>query len=147
VASAPVSSAGKGSVIWRVDPSTNEVVATVDMADVVALVLDAGTLWIARGYGGQIGAVRLDAATNAVVATVSIDSVGTSQTQIIGVGGGAVWLAGLVQGTVSRIDPATNAVVATIDLRPDESTASVATYLGPNSLAAGEEGVWTGIFG
>jgi virginiamycin B lyase len=148
VASAPVTSAGKaGSVIWRVDPSTNEIVATVKMTDVVALALDAGTLWIARGYSGPVAAVRLDTATNAVVATVSIGSVGASQTQIIGVGDGAVWLGALGQGTVSRIDPATNTVVATIDLRPGESADTVATFLGPNSLAAGEEGVWTGIFG
>jgi hypothetical protein len=58
-----------------------------------------------------------------------------------------VWLGALGQGTVSRIDPATNTVVATIDLRRGEPADTVATYLGPNSLAAGEEGVWTGIFG
>jgi serine/threonine-protein kinase len=148
-ASAPVSAGGAepgSGAVWRIDPATNEIVATTDLTDVVALALGEGAVWIARGYSGAVGAVRLDPATNAVVATVEAGSVGTSHTQIISVGAGAVWLAGQIQGTVLRIDPATNTAAATIDLR-EEASPGVATNVGPYAISAGEEGVWTGIFG
>jgi streptogramin lyase len=146
VASAPVPVARTSPVVWRIDTATNEIVATINMADVVALAHGTGAVWIARGYSGAVGAVRLDPATNAVVATVDAGSVGTSHTQIISVGAGAVWLAGQIQGTVLRIDPATNAVAATIDLRSGESP-GIPTFTGPYAIAAGSEGVWVGIFG
>ena len=100
------------------------------MADLVSLALDAGAVWIARGYSDEVSAVRLDAATNSIVATVDIGAIGAPYAPIIAVGAGSVWLASLSQGTVSRIDSVANTVVATIDLRSAESP-GIATFTGP----------------
>jgi len=61
----------------------------------------------------------------------------------LAVGADAIWVAGGIDGTVSRIDPESNDVVATLDLRARDPF--VATTV--NGVAAGTGGVWAALAG
>jgi YVTN family beta-propeller protein len=112
--------------IWRIDPVTESVVATVRVPFVPGQ-LAAGEhgVWVTSLLGDSIA--RIDPATNRVVATIEVGRGPTGVT----VGGGSVWAASSVDGTVSRIDPKTNEVVATI-----------AVPGSPSAIGAGLGGIW-----
>jgi len=73
--------------------------------------------------------VRLDLATNEVVATIPV---GRSP-EHVAVSEDAVWVANNEDGTVSKIDPGTNAVVETV---------GVGGFPGGVAAAAGSESIW-----
>jgi len=89
-------------------------------------VADAGSsVWVTSATGSKV--VRIDPATNQVVATVAV---GTAPAGVVS-SGTAIWVANSGSDTVSRIDPATNAVAATIPVGD-----------GPNQLAWDGTYVW-----
>lgn len=101
--------------IERIDPETNEVVATILVpgrrCNGAVAAFDA--VWACSGEG----LVRIDPATNEVVSVIPFP-VTDAQTRLAA-GAGSVWAlagTGSVPDSVVRIDPATNTVSATIPL-------------------------------
>jgi DNA-binding beta-propeller fold protein YncE len=90
----------------RIDPARNRVVARWKLPGAVGAVGAAGSVWA----GGTNGVIRVDAATNKLLATIPVDG-GAGWTAA---SGDAVWVTSL-QGLV-RIDPQTNEVVATVPI-------------------------------
>ncbi len=97
------------TAVYRIDPATNKVAATIELDGLSRGIAADGTdVWLADFGHGKVW--RIDAATNKIAATVKVGEAPTA----IAAGFGAVWVANSTQGTVSRIDPAANAVTATI---------------------------------
>jgi YVTN family beta-propeller protein len=76
--------------------------------DLQALVMAAGSLWVASVSDGMVA--RVDPAGPTVLTTITVDR------SPVGVAfdGRAVWVANRDSGTITRIDPVTNRVVGTI---------------------------------
>jgi YVTN family beta-propeller protein len=92
--------------VERIDPTHNKVVKRYPLATATGIVGAFNSVWAA----GQDGVIRIDPATDRVVATISIE-------------GGAGWTAASDNAVwvttttgIARIDPATNTVAATIPL-------------------------------
>lgn len=101
--------AGAGSVwvpsdaegkVSRIDPATNEVIATVDVV--------GGTFFLAFGMdalwavsSGEHTLQKVDPATNTVVGSVQLGT----QPGFLTAGEGAVWIQEQGDGTVARVDP------------------------------------------
>ncbi len=89
--------------ISRIDPATNEVVATIDVVP--------GTFFLAFGFDA-LWAVssdeqklqRIDPATNEVISSVDLGN----QPGFLAAGEGGVWVQEQGDGTVARVDPETN---------------------------------------
>jgi YVTN family beta-propeller protein len=120
--------------IMRIDPATNEVVATIPVSaggdgpwDVVA---GEGGVWVTVGKQAHPSQVlRIDPATNEVDAHIDVDDAG-----VLATGLGAVWVGQFSQGDrgqLLRIDPTTNRVAATIPVGPE-----------PQDVAVGGGAVW-----
>jgi YVTN family beta-propeller protein len=115
-----------GRTLWRVDPATHRLAATIDLgfapADVAA---GAESVWVVDERGGAV--VRVDPTLARVVARIRV---GRSP-RAVAFGSGAVWVANEADGTVSRIDPARN-----------EVTRAIPVGAHPLDLAAGLSAVW-----
>jgi YVTN family beta-propeller protein len=101
----------KKSTLKRIDPATNQVVATVLLPEgcyTPAFGFDA--VWVTCTKQNEL--VRVDPAKNMIVARIKIGP----EPRFLTVGEGAVWTLNQGDGTVSRIDPATNKLVATIEV-------------------------------
>jgi YVTN family beta-propeller protein len=120
--------------ITRINPATNQVVATIPVStggdgpwDVVA---GEGGVWVIVGKQAHPSRVlRIDPATNKVEAHIDVHDV-----SVLATGLGAVWVGQFSQGDrghLLRIDPATNRVVATIPVGPE-----------PQDIAVGGGAVW-----
>lgn len=136
VGRAPLAIAPSAEGIWvsnsldgtvsRIDPLTNQVVATIPVGDSpLGIVAGFGSVWVANVGDGKVA--RIDPLSNQVIATVQ-----TQQGAIgLAVGAGSIWVTycgcGQTNGVVSRIDPATNSVVATV---PVGIEAGLATFGG-----------------
>jgi YVTN family beta-propeller protein len=117
---------GKAEVV-RVDPETNEPVATIQVGnDPNAIATGDGAVWVADGEDNT--ATRIDSTgANAVTAVVPVGRAPAA----IAVGANGVWVANTGEDTISRIDPDTAAVVARIDVGQR-----------PTGVAVGAGGVW-----
>jgi YVTN family beta-propeller protein len=115
-----------GQTLWRVNPRTGRLVATIRLdfapADVAA---GAGGVWLADGRAGTV--VRVDPGSNRVTARIRTGRGPRS----VAVGSDQVWVANRGDGTVARIDPRRNAVLRTI-----------AVGARPIDLAVGLGAVW-----
>jgi YVTN family beta-propeller protein len=113
--------------VVRVDPETNEVVATVQVGNSPsAIATGDGAVWVADA--GQNTATRIDSTgANAVTAVVPVGRAPGA----IAVGANAVWVANTGDDTISRIDPDAATVVARIDVGRR-----------PTGVAVGAGGVW-----
>jgi YVTN family beta-propeller protein len=95
--------------LWRLDPRTARVVATIVLPIAPRRVaFGEGAVWVT----GQIENVvlRVDPRDGRVVAQIPVGRGGSG----IAAADGSVWVANEFDGTVSRIDPRTNRVVVTI---------------------------------
>jgi YVTN family beta-propeller protein len=99
--------------VYRIDPQTNAVVATVKIPGVAACGIAATetAVWVGRCKFGDTGLVRIDPATNAIAATIA-----GPQACGVAVDDDAVWVSDVRNNSIWRIDPASNAVVAKIAL-------------------------------
>jgi streptogramin lyase len=142
--------------VTRVDPDTNEIVATIRVGDATVdpfkgpgrLAYGHGTLWVLDGASSCSCVHRIDPATNRIDTTIPL---GTSPTQGraaplgIVVRPEAVWIAlrhgneDALDGAVVRVDPITNKVVAVI------GAGSNPEFGGPTRLATASGSVWTGV--
>ena len=95
--------------VYRIDPSTNTLVATLKVAGGPRqLTAGPGILWVqASGDGGQIH--RIDPVTNEVVATIATET-GLDDFASAATGGGYLW-ASYHEGFLLQVDPASNAIV------------------------------------
>jgi virginiamycin B lyase len=106
--------------VFRMNPATNEVVATVPVPKPCSgLMIAAGTLWSPSCEENVI--YRIDVATNKVVAKVPVGPANTEGG--IAFGAGSAWMPSDPKGVVSRIDPATNKIIAEIKVAPGSFTA------------------------
>jgi streptogramin lyase len=99
-----------GGTLWRVDPATNTVVASIPVPNPFATGVEVGhgSVWVpARD---QKVVYRIDPATNTVGATIELPSAIGG----LAVGPDAIWTSGWGDGKVYRIDPATNEVTGSI---------------------------------
>ncbi len=147
--------------VWRIDPKTNTVVASIRGAGGGSLAVGEDAVWT-PGVTLTPDVTRIDPSTNSVTATIPFPGVlsdvavgegavwalggflwrlnpetaALEATVLVGgdavaVGPGSVWITDRLGGTISRVDPRTNRVVATI--RVGNS---------PNGIAVGEGYVW-----
>lgn len=98
--------------LWQIDPSSDRVVARIDVGGteaVPAMAAGEGSLWLLANNGAVL---RLNPSSDQVIARIPLASSGN----FLAVGQGAVWVCGPGnaprQGALYRIDPSTNRVVA-----------------------------------
>jgi virginiamycin B lyase len=91
---------GSSAVVERIDPTTNQIVATISVPDVVPFdfAADDHGVWL---YGPDIGLYRIDPQTNHVMGTMAMKGAAG-----IALGAGSLWLANGSDGTLLRIKPA-----------------------------------------
>ena len=105
-----VTNHASGSVS-RIDPVTNEVVATIVVGPGPAgVAAGEGAVWVA--ILGDRSLARVDPATNRVDRRISVGLAVSWQPEFVAVGEGSVWVT-TRQGFVARIDPTSNRQVAT----------------------------------
>src|SRR4029079_2905015 len=93
--------------IWRLDPRTGRIEATIDLpAAPRTVAAGQGALWITAPIDDLV--LRVAPATNRVTDRIPVGA-GASG---VAVGEGSVWATSFIAGTVSRIDPRTRKVVA-----------------------------------
>lgn len=171
----PLMNDGTEPAVHRIDPATNEVVASIPLPG--RLCQGIGVSPEAVWACGPDGLVRIDPATNEVVAEIPLAA--ALVVSRIAYGAGSVWAfatSAVAPDTVVRIDPATNGVVATIPLgraaltmafgfdalwvtapaddlllRIDPATNSVLEWAsdveGAGVLAIGEDALWVSLLG
>ena len=123
----PIASS-RGARMWRVDPETSSIVATIDLDEIIVdIAAGEGAVWLLTLEDDLVS--RLDPATNEVAAAFRMGRI----PEAIAVGEGAVWVASARDGTVTRFDPKT-ADVKTIEVGGT-----------PTDLAAGAGGVWVAV--
>ncbi|HSO95204.1 MAG TPA: hypothetical protein VLV81_04115 [Acidimicrobiia bacterium] len=102
----------RANALLRIEPTTNRVVATIDLGVEPGAIAVTGTdVWVANPAGTV---VRIDASTNSVRTAIWVGSV----TFGIAADPATLWVSGRTfddrQAVIWRIDPNTNAVAATI---------------------------------
>jgi YVTN family beta-propeller protein len=111
--------------VWRFDPSTGELVATIRLPFAPKdLAVGDGAVWVTSQLDDTVS--RIDPGTNEVTDTIPVGAGAAG----IAAGAGAVWVANALEGTVSRIDPRTLRV----------ETIDVDGY--PDDIAVGADAVW-----
>jgi protein kinase-like protein len=112
--------------LWRLDPRTGEILATIDLGfPPTSAAYANGMLWITDGLHDRV--VPVDAATGRVGRGVQVGANPTG----IAAGAGSLWVVNTVGGTLSRIDPVRRRVVDTIGVGA-----------GPRGVALGGGQVW-----
>jgi DNA-binding beta-propeller fold protein YncE len=127
-------------VLERIDPTTNTVVASVELPDrsISAITADDAAVWMVTiGDDGGI-LVRIDPATNEITAEIPLGPEVAGYEDEVVLGSGAVWVLGVrwfeeedaeYGSDLIRIDPATNTVAARIPV-------------GAFHMVMGEDDVW-----
>ena len=95
--------------ITRWDSKTGKQVASVPVASPFSPLFADGSIWAGEASSGSV--VRIDPATNKVVATIATGSAG--DTGVVA-GDGSIWVGNSTTGDFARIDPKSNKIVGTI---------------------------------
>ena len=100
-----------GGTLWRIDPATNKVVASVSVPNPFATGVEVGhgAVWVPARENKVV--YRIDPKTSKVVATIQLPS----EIGGLGVGPDAIWTSGFGDGKVYKIDPATNEIAGSLD--------------------------------
>jgi virginiamycin B lyase len=103
--------------LQRIDPSTNRVVATLDLAAEACsgLEIGFGSIWVPL-CTEKPSLARIDLRTNKLVATLAVGP-GAPEGGIAA-SKDSIWLVTDDRGTLSRIDPSTNSVSQSIKIPP-----------------------------
>jgi glutamine cyclotransferase len=130
--------AGLGGDVFRIDPATNAVTATVQGAPGQEfphwIAAGGGALWISNFTDATVW--RVDAATGTHTATIHV----SPAPEGIAVTADGVWVAthhGDPTGSLTRIDPATNGVSARV------AAGLTQDCCGPQGVAATDSTVWS----
>ena len=112
--------------LWRVDPATQRVIATVALPFAPRdVAVGSGGVWLVDRRADSV--IRVDPRTNRIVATIRVGR-GPSA---VAIGERVVWVSNELDGTVSRIEPNRNVVDRTISVGS-----------APIDLAAGLGALW-----
>jgi YVTN family beta-propeller protein len=115
-----------GRTVWRIDPSSGRVAATIRLRFVPGkIAAGEGAVWVTAMLDDTVW--RIDPTTNRVTVPIRVGR----GIDGIAAGEGAVWVASSFDNTVSRIDPRTNTVVARIPVKS-----------APGQISTGAGGVW-----
>lgn len=120
------------SVVYRVDPLTLKVVATVPNQLAKGVLITDDGLWLANTHAGTV--TRIDPRTNEVSGTVSVGPTGVSGPNWLADGQGSIWVDVPNNGTIARIDP------VTLDLQAAIRAPLKFTPCG--GMAVGADAVW-----
>ncbi len=140
---APPLAAGNGAVwvgngekfISRIDPVTDQVVATVTVGEhVQRLTAGDGDVWVIRWNDRFVS--RIDATSNRVIAKIRVKK----QPVDIAWGDGSVWV--LHESGISRIDPVKNAVIRDLHLWDRVPTLYFRPHLQVTRLIAEKGNLW-----
>jgi YVTN family beta-propeller protein len=102
-------------MLYRIDPATSKVVATIPVGLAPKGVLATGSaVWVADTHDGKV--LRVDPATNKVVATITVGPTGNSGPNWLGSGFGSIWTSVPNAASIVRIDPISKKVEATIKI-------------------------------
>ncbi len=110
-----ISNDGDGS-ISRIDPNTNQVVATIKMGPPLCdhclgtVAERDGTVW-ATSSSARLTLMRIDPASNKLTASSELPIFPSA---MLSAGDGSLWLASTLDGEVVRIEPKTGKVLATV---------------------------------
>jgi hypothetical protein len=109
--------AGPGSDILRIDPETNDVIASIRVpADLGTLVEASGSLWalakVTRGSPRGWALVRIDPGRDEVAQIIELPKL--KRPMSLAVGRGGLWIGGW-SGRVVRLDPQTGQITLTVD--------------------------------
>jgi YVTN family beta-propeller protein len=124
-----LSSAGR---VLQIDQATNHVVADIEVpaSEFGYIAVGAGSVWVTNFDHDTL--IRIDPATNKVVATIAV---GTNPESLL-VTADTVWTANHRGGSISKVDVATNTVVATFDFASHGSS-------GPKGIVMAAGDLWT----
>jgi YVTN family beta-propeller protein len=125
---------GRAGSVSRIDPRTNQVVATIAVAEPSptcdrcwgAVAARGEAVWAAMDTAGPL-AVRIDPASNTIAQTIEV---GVLPTALAVDEDGALWLTATLENTVVHVDPHVAGAVA-----------RTAVHL-PSGIIAGQEAVW-----
>jgi serine/threonine protein kinase/sugar lactone lactonase YvrE len=118
------------SVIQRIDPATNRLVATLRVpVQKAELAVGAGSLWAVDSESSAVH--RIDPRRNAVTETIQTSGDPLALT----FAAGALWILNGRDGVVSRLDPGTGKITAVVPLPPG-------SYDTPIPFVGTESGVW-----
>ncbi len=95
--------------ISRWDSKTGKQVASIPVALPFFPIFANGSIWVPEANSGSV--VRINPATNKVVATIATGSAGDTG---VTAGDGSIWVGNSTTGDFARVDPKTNKIVATI---------------------------------
>jgi len=103
--------AASAGELYRIDPKTNEVAATIAIHGASHLLVAAeDSIWV--GFDAEGLVQRIDPANGAVVATIETGATDMESDGDIAAGGGFIWM--ITRGSiVSKIDPARNSAIGT----------------------------------
>ena len=114
--------------ISKVDPRSNDVVATSSAPGPQAVVAGARSVWVVNGDGATV--TQLDQRSAAQIHVVSVPR----STQLVAFGSGAVWVASPLTGIVAQVNPRSSSM---------SGTSYVAARRGAlKAVAVGEGAVW-----
>jgi YVTN family beta-propeller protein len=120
-------------MLYRIDPTTSKVVATIPVGLAPKGVLATGSaIWVADTHDGKV--FRIDPATNKIVATITVGPTGNSGPNWLGSGFGSIWTSVPNASAIVRINAKTNAIQATIAIPVEVSACG--------SFAFTEADVW-----
>ena len=115
----------ESGMLYRVDPSSAAVEATVQIGDGAgAVAVDGPDVWVTNTLEGTVS--RVSATTDTVVETVGVGS----EPSGLAVGDGAVWVADSAGNALSEVNPTTGQVT------------NEPLVLAPFGVAVGERSVW-----
>ena len=122
-------------IIYKIDPSTNQVALTiktdipVENEAAAEIAVGGGSVWAVEGSKLEPTLRRYSAQTGMDVAGIPLPSPSTDRGIVYGFN--SVWVAGAREGELYRIDTVTNQILATIELEKR-----------PLALASGEGSIW-----
>jgi hypothetical protein len=132
------------NAIHRIDPSSNEVIATIPLEGRGAdIAVGADAVWAAFSTNDDSGVVRIDPATNQIVATLPVESnyvrwiVASEEAVIVEE---YVWHGGGPCGVLTSIDPTTNTVRARAEIH--ESCTIAEVFLWNGEVWASSDGLY-----
>ncbi len=130
-----VTSTARG-VVYRINPSTNRVIATVHVGGpVLGVAVGAGRVWVTRPRAGQGQLIAIDPRDDRVTGQ-PID-VGSGPGQVV-YGLHAVWVQNTSPASVVRVNPSSGKVTTIIATTP-----VAAGSPGPGTIAVGYGSLWS----
>jgi len=134
-----------GGSVTRIDPATNEVVATIRVGRPTAgssyLGVSDDSVWVSL-WGPDV-VKRIDPLTNEVVARIEVDDYPHQAV----FAGGFIWVPSEQgnggSGSLSKIDPATNTVVEVFPL--GASHGHYSSYAGPEAMIEADGDLWISV--